>query len=179
VSKIRKYLCLVALGPAREQLATDLVNAVARRGCSVAECRIAPLGDHFSAALMLTGDWSAMARMESALPGLAEHMGLMIHYHQGQPMEDAADFRPYSAEIIAPQQPHLLSELLGFFTLQGTRIVEVSAQAFDSGLTGARMSTIHLALHVPMTQYPQALRDSFMDLCDDLHADGLLDPVKT
>lgn len=177
--EIRKHLCLVALGPNRDRLAVDLVNAIARRGCNVNDCRITPLGTHFAAALMLSGNWSAMAKMESALPGLAEHLGLAIQYDHGHPDINAAEFRPYAAEVIAPQQLRLLGELLDFFTQQEVRVVEVSAQDYDSGFTGANMCTIHLALHVPLTQHPQTLRDNFMDLCDDLHADGLLDPIKT
>lgn len=177
--EIKKHLCLVALGPSRERLAADLINAIAHRGCNVTECRITPLGAHFSAALMLTGNWSAMARMESALPGVAEHLGLNIQYDHGDAPDSAADFRPYSAEVIAPQQPRLLGELLEFFAQQGSHVVEVSTQAYDSSFTGATMCNIHLALHVPMAQHPQSLRDAFMDLCDDLHADGMLDPVKT
>src|SRR5699024_5546751 len=168
-----------ALGPSRDRLAVDLVNAIARRGCAVRECRITPLGTHFAAALMLSGNWSAMAKMESALPGLAEHLGLAIQYDHGHPDTSASDFRPYSAEVIAPQQLRLLGELLDFFTQQEVRVVEVSAQAYDSGCTGASMCTIHLGLHVPLTQHTQTLRDNFMDLCDDLHEDGLLAPIKS
>jgi len=57
--------------------------------------------------------------------------------------------------------------------------MEISAQAYESGFTGAPMCSIHLALQVPMTQHPQSLREAFMDLCDDLHADGMLDPIKS
>lgn len=177
--EINKHLCLVALGRSRERLAADLIGAISRRGCTVTECRIAPLGAHFSAVIMLSGNWSVMARMESALPGIAEHLGLAIHHDHGQPQGNTADFRPYTVEVIAPQQPRLLGELLDFFDQQGTRVVEVSTQAYDSVFTGASMCNIHLALHVPMAQHPQTLRDTFMDLCDDLHADGLIDPVKT
>lgn len=177
--EIRKHLCLVALGASRDRLAADLINAISRRGCNVTDCRITPLGKHFSAAIMINGNWSAMARMESALPGLAEHLGLAIQYDHGQPDGDAPDYRPYSAEIIAPQQPRLLGALLDFFAQQGTRIIEASTQEYDSSFTGATMCTIHMALQVPLSQHPQTLRDTFMDLCDDLHADGLLDPIKT
>lgn len=177
--EIRKHLCLVALGPDRERLAADLVNAISRRGCNISDCRITALGSHFAASIMVSGNWSAMAKMESALPGLAEHLELTINYEHGQPRHPATDFRPYSAEITAPQQTRMLGQLLDFFAQQNVNVVEVSAQDYDSGLTGATMSTVHLALHVPLTQHPQILRDSFMDLCDDLHADGLLDPIKT
>ncbi len=177
--EIKKYLSVVALGAARDKLARDLVNAIARRGCEVTECRITPLGEHFAAALLLSGNWSAMGKMESALPGLAEHLGLAIQFDHSRPSGGAPNFRPYAAEVVAPQQPQLLGELLDFFTNQGVGVVEVSAQAYESGLTSAEMCTIHLALQVPLNQHPQTLRDAFMDLCDDLHADGLLDPIKT
>lgn len=177
--EIRKHLCLVALGTNRDRLAADLVNAIARRGCNISDCRITPLGTHFAAALMLSGNWSAMAKMETALPGLADDLGLSIQYEHGHPNGSAAEFRPYAAEIIAAQQPRLLGVLLDFFMQQGVGVVEVSAQDYNSGLTGADMCTVHLALHVPLSQHPQLLRDSFMDLCDELQADGLLDPIKT
>jgi glycine cleavage system transcriptional repressor len=36
-----------------------------------------------------------------------------------------------------------------------------------------------MVCHVPVSQHPQALREAFMDLCDDLNADGMMDPIKT
>lgn len=177
--QMRKYLALVALAPSRERLAGDLVDAIEKRGCEVAECRIAPLGQQFSAALLLTGNWSALGKLESALPGLAEALGLNVHAAHTESAEDATDFRPYAAEIIAPQHGKLLGELLGFFAAQDVRVMDINAQAYESGYTGAALTSINLALHVPLNQHPQTLREAFMDLCDDLHADGLLDPIKT
>ncbi|HET7315080.1 glycine cleavage system protein R [Salinisphaera sp.] len=177
--EIKKYLSLVALGASRDKLAHDLIRAIGRRGCEILECRITPLGDHFSAAVLLSGNWSAMGKMESALPGLAEHLGLSIRFEHTEPAEPPRDFRPYAAEVVAPQQPRLLSELMSFFTEQDVAVVEASVQAYQSGMTGADMCTTHLSLHVPISQHPQTLRDAFMDVCDDLHADGLLDPIKT
>lgn len=175
----KKYLSIVALGASRDKLAQDLVGAIARRGCEIHECRITPLGDHFSAALLLAGNWSAMGKMESALPGLAEQLGLSIQFQHTRPVDPEPDYRPYAAEVVAPQQPRLLGELVDFFAEQDVRVIEVSAQAYDSGLTGASMCTLHMALQVPLGHHPQTLRDAFMDICDDLHADGLLDPIKS
>lgn len=177
--EIKKYLSIVALGGNRDKLARDLVGAIARRGCEISECRITPLGDQFSASMLLRGNWSAMGKMESALPGLAEHLGLAVQFEHARPAQAQPDFRPYAAEVVAPQQPGLLGELLDFFTDQGTQVIEISAQSYESGLTGALMCTMHLAVNVPTSHHPQTLRDAFMDVCDDLHADGLLDPIKT
>ncbi|RJS92671.1 glycine cleavage system protein R [Salinisphaera sp. Q1T1-3] len=177
--EIKKYLSIVVLGESRDRLAHDLVSAIARRGCEIEECRITPLGDRFSAVMMLAGNWSAMGKMESALPGLAEHLGLAIQFEHTHHAEPAPDFRPYAAEIVAPQHPRLLGELMSFFSEQDVRVHEASVQAYDSGMTGAAMCTMHMSLQVPLNQHPQTLRDAFMDICDDLNADGLLDPIKT
>lgn len=177
--EIKKHLSLVALGTSRDKLAHDLVHAIGRRGCEILECRITPLGDHFAAVLLLAGNWSAMGKMASALPGLAEHLGLSIQFEHTEPSEPARDYRPYAAEVVAPQQPRLLAELMTFFADQGVIVAETSAQTYPSGMTGADMCTAHLSLHVPLHQHPQTLRDAFMDICDELHADGLLDPIKT
>lgn len=177
--KIHKYLALVALGSQREHLADDLVHAVEKRGCEVAECRVAPLGQHFSASLLLTGNWSALGKLESALPGLANTLDLKVLTTHTEIADADTDYRPYAAEIIAPQHGKLLGELLRFFAEQDVRVIEINAQAYESTYTGAALTNINMALHVPLAQHPQSLRESFMDLCDDLHADGLLDPIKT
>ena len=69
--------------------------------------------------------------------------------------------------------------LLEFFGSQDVQVAEMNSQKYSSGHTGASMCSVQMVLHVPVNQHPQALRESFMDLCDDLNADGMLDPIKT
>ena len=80
---------------------------------------------------------------------------------------------------MAPQDPNLLVNILEFFQHQDVEVVEISTQKYQSTYTGAEMASVQMVLHVPVNQHPQALRESFMDLCDDLNADGMLDPIKT
>lgn len=167
------------MAPYRERLAGDLITAVTKRGCEIADCRIAPLGRQFCAALLLTGNWSALGKLESALPGLAEQLGLSVQFAHTEPAAQPGDYRPYAAEIVAPQDSKLMPELLTFFGTQDVPVTEIGAQTYESGYTGAAMCNIHMTLLVPLNQHPQTLREAFMDLCDDLHADGLLDPIKT
>lgn len=167
------------MAPYRERLAGDLISAVTKRGCEVADCRIAPLGRQFCAALLLTGNWSALGKLESALPGLAEQLGLQLQFAHTETAAQPNNYRPYAAEIVAPQHSDLMAELLTFFGTQDVPVTEIAAQTYESGYTGAAMCNIHMTLLVPLNQHPQTLREAFMDLCDDLHADGLLDPIKT
>lgn len=175
----RKYLSLVALASSNDRLATDLATAVIQRGCDIVECRLCPLGEHTAAMLLVSGNWSALGKFESALPGLAEQMGLLIQSCHTRVESPSGQYRPYVAELVAPQQATLLTELLQFLDGQEVRVTELSAQCYDSAHTSASLCNVHMALQVPLSQHPQTLRESFMDLCDDLHADGMLDPIKT
>ena len=172
-------LSISVLAPPRPLLALELFRAIRERGCEVEDCRIAPIGDRITANMVVSGNWSALGRLETALPGVAEKLELQVRFQRCNPREPNPDFRPYAADVIAPQQPDLLVHLLEFFHGQDVQVAEMSTQKYLSTHTGAGMCSVQLVLHVPVNQHPQALRESFMDLCDDLNADGMLDPIKT
>ena len=176
---IENLLSLSVLATPRPQLALELFRAIRERGCEVEDCRIASVGDRLSASLLISGSWAALGRLETAMPGIAQKLDLLVQFSRCGPREPAPDFRPYAVEVIAPQQQDLLVHLLEFFAGQDVDVPEVMVQKYASQHTGAGMCSVHMVVHVPVNQHPQALRESFMDLCDDLNADGLLDPIKT
>lgn len=174
-----EFLSISVLAAPRPQIALELFRAIRERGGEVEDCRIAPIGDRLTANLVVSGNWSTLGRLETALPGIAEKLELQVRFERCGPREQNPAFRPYAADVIAPQQPELLVHLLEFFSAQDVQVAEMNSQKYQSGHTGASMCSVQLVLHVPVNQHPQALRESFMDLCDDLNADGMLDPIKT
>lgn len=175
----RNLLALTAIGPEREGQVTELVRAILDRGCEIVECRLAHLGACFTCGLVVTGNWSSLGRLETALPSLAERLSLKLHLHRCETAVSQSKYRPYGVEVVAPVRPDLLNHLLAFFDAQEVLVREIVTQEYASGYTGADMCNIHLVVHVPIDQHPQALRDGFMDLCDELNADGMFDPIKS
>lgn len=172
-------LSISVLSGQRPDVPLELFRAIRERGCEVEDCRVAPIGDRLAANLVVSGNWSALGRLETALPGIADKLELQVRFERCGPRTQAPHLRPYAADVIAPQQPELLVHLLEFFGGQGVEVAELSSQKYASAHTGADMCSVQMVLHVPVTQHPQALRESFMDLCDHLNADGMLDPIKT
>ncbi|MEK6806814.1 MAG: ACT domain-containing protein [Pseudomonadota bacterium] len=173
------HLSISVLAKPRPQLAMELFKNIRERGCEIEDCRIAPLGDRLAASLVVSGNWSALAKLETALPGIATKLELQVQFTRCGAREQNPEFRPYAVDVIAPQQQDLLVHLLDFFKKQNVDVAEISSQKYASTYTGASMCSVQMVLHVPVNQHPQALRESFMDLCDDLNADGMLDPIKT
>jgi glycine cleavage system transcriptional repressor len=176
---IENHLSISVLAPARPQLALDLFKAIRERGCEVEDCRFAPIADRLAASLVVSGNWSALGKLETALPGIAQKLDLKVQFTRCGPRPQNPEFRAYAVDVVAPQQQDLLLHLLEFFHAQDVEVAEIVTQKYQSSYTGAGMVSVQMVLHVPVSQHPQALRDQFMDLCDDLNADGMLDPIKT
>jgi Glycine cleavage system regulatory protein len=172
-------LSISVLARPRPELALELFRAISERGGEVEDCRLAGVGDLFTANLVVSGNWSTLGRLETALPGIAEKLDFQVRFQRCGPREQNPEYRPYAADVIAPQQPELLVHLLEFFQEQDLQVAEMTTQSYASTHTGANMCGVQLVLHVPVSQHPQALREAFMDLCDDLNADGMLDPIKS
>lgn len=173
-----RLLAISAIGPARDQLELEFLQEILDRGCYLVECRTTPLATVTSIHCLVGGNWSVLAKLESVLPALADKLGLSLRYEQTVRDPGLQQYRPYAVEVIAPQRPDLLTRMLGFFREHALRLGEITLQNFHSSQTGAAMSNLQLVVLVPINDQPQSLREAFMDLCDDLNADGLLDPIK-
>lgn len=172
-------LAITAIGRSRKNLAQSLIRGILERGCHLQDVRINPLGNCLSATFLVSGNWSALGRLESALPGLGEQLELTVNFARTDAEKPQTEMRPYGVEVIAPRRDDLLTRVLEFFAAQGVHTNEIVMQNYRTNQTGAEMCNLQMMAHIPINQHPQALRESFMDLCDDLNADGLLDPIKT
>lgn len=177
--KVHHLLAVSALGPHREDGAEKFLRTIIDRGGEIADCRIMALGTSLSLNFLIAGDWSALGRLESALPGLAEQLGLRVHFHRTQRRLPRTEHRPYNVELLAPRAADLTLQLMHFFVEHDVIVVELTSQDYESAYTGAEMCSVQMLVHLPLSQHPAALREAFMDLCDELHADGILDPIKT
>ena len=75
-------LSISVLASPRPQLALDLFKAIRERGGEVEDCRIAPVGDRLTANMVVSGNWSALGRLETALPGIAEKLDLQVRFQR-------------------------------------------------------------------------------------------------
>ena len=136
-----QHLLSIALnGPQQADLSRSVVSEIANRGCSILECRLYPVGDQFAANLLVSGNWSSLGRLETALPAIAGDLGLTAHCTRSAPRPMDDKLRPYAVEIIAPQEAGLLRDVLEFFRSHDASVVEIAAQHYDAAQTGAALT---------------------------------------
>ena len=176
--EINHQLLLWATGPWKDTHLPELLSALSDRGCVSHDMRVSQLQDGFATHMVVAGNWSSIGKLETALPGLAEKLGLQIGASRIAARPAEPELRPFAVELSAPQQADLLPALVQFFAHHGVSVAEVVSQPYQAHMTQAPMVNMQLVVLVGASAQPPALRESFMDFCDDYHADGIFDPIK-
>ena len=88
------------------------------------------------------------------------------------------DMLPYSVDIVCLDQSGIVSSVSGFFSARGVDIAELDTHSYAAAHTGAPMFSIRLVINVPSRIHLGVLREEFMDFCDHLNLDAILEPVK-
>jgi glycine cleavage system transcriptional repressor len=176
---MKQHLAVSAIGNDRTGMVHELTRVISECGGNIAESRMAALGSEFAMLLLVSGNWHTLARIESELARLAETAALSVHVKRTEPRAARADMLPYSVDIVSLDQPGIVAGLSGFFSGRGIDICEVSTRSYAAAHTGAPMFAVQLVINVPGKLHVAQLREEFMDFCDSLNLDAILEPVKS
>jgi len=172
-------LVLSALGEDKPGLINELSRCVLNSGCSILDSRMTVLGGDFAILLQVGGNWNNLAKLETQLPGLQERLGLIITARRTAGRETRHDLLPYGVDVVAMDQPGIVHNLARFFSERQINIQEMLTTSYAAAHTGTPMFSVHLTVEVPATIQIAALREEFMDFCDQLNLDAVIEPIKS
>ena len=121
--------------------------------------------------------WDAVAKLEAMLTRLEreeDSAGLVPH----RPEAGQSNLLPYIVEVVAADKPGILFQLADFFDKQGITIESLHSSRYRAMQTGAEMFTSQVTIGIPANMHIAALRDDFMEFCDHLNLDAIMDPMK-
>lgn len=156
--------------------------ALARRvtdcGCSLGDARVATLGTDASVTLLAQGSWDAIAKLETALARLEREPELRLVWYRTTPGEPDSRLLPYLVEVISADRSGILVEIVDFFSRRAISIDQLSSMRYRAMQTGAEMFSAQITIGIPADSHIAALREDFMEMCDGLNLDAIMDPVK-
>lgn len=179
LSRMKQFIAISAIGDDRIGLVHDLSKVVADCGGSISESRMTALGSDFAMLLLVAGNWHSIARIETDLGKLAETSGITIQVRRTVQRPVREDMVPYSVDVVCIDQAGIVSGLSGFFAARGIDIGELSTRGYAAAHTGAQMFSVYMVINVPSRIHIGALREEFMDFCDQMNLDAILEPVKS
>ena len=176
---MKQLIAISAIGSDRTGLVYDLTRVVVESGGNVLESRMTALGNEFAMLMLVSGSWHTMNKLEGELPKLAESAGLTISSRRTEQRPLRTDMVTYSADVVCLDQPGVLHALAGFFSSRGIDIGDITTRTYAAAHTGAPMFSVYLVVHMPTRVHIASLSEEFMDLCDHMNLDAILEPLKS
>lgn len=155
-----------------------LCKRVTECGCNVAESRVAALGSELSIQVLAQGAWDAIAKLENALAKLDRDGELRLTHFRTSAKPQQITFLPYVVEVIAADKPGILFQLAEFFANHNISIEQLHSTRYRAMQTGADMFSAQITIGIPNSMHLAALRDDFLEFCDGLNLDAIMDPMK-
>jgi glycine cleavage system transcriptional repressor len=172
------HLVISALGKDRPGIVNDLSRLVFDSGCNLADSRMTVLGGDFAVILLVTGNWSSIAKLEDQLPSLAERLEMNIISRRTADRERHRDLLPYAVDVVALDNPGIVHSLANFFSTRQINIQDLATTSYSAPHTGTPMFSVHMRVDIPARLHIATLRDEFMDFCDQFNLDAIIEPVK-
>lgn len=171
-------LLIQTLTPATQSPLLTLAKRIADAGCSLSEARVSTIGTEISLMLLADGAWDALAKLETALAKLARDENLrLVHYRTGV-RENSSHLLPYLVEVVAADRPGIVARIVEFFSQHEISVEQLTSTHYQAMQTGAEMFQAQITIGIPADIHIAALRDDFLELCDSMNLDAIMDPVK-
>ena len=176
---INNQLVLSALGEDKPGLVNELTRCVLNSGCSVLDSRMAVLGGNFALLLQVGGNWNNIAKLENQIATLESDLGLTITSRRTALATADADMLPYGVDVVALDQPGIVHNLAKFLSQRNINIQEMVTSSYPAAHSGTPMFSVHMTVDIPASTQISTLREEFMELCDQLNLDAVIEPAKT
>ena len=175
---MKQLIAISAIGNDRTGLVYDLTRVVVDCGGNVLESRMTALGNEFAVLMLVAGNWHTLAKLEGELAKLGESSGLTVVSRRTELRPPRTDMVSYTVDVVCLDQPGVLHALSGFFSARGIDVGDITTRTYNAAHTGAPMFSVYMVMHVPTRIHIAALREEFMDLCDHMNLDAILEPLK-
>ncbi len=178
MNKPKNQLVLSALGKDRPGIVDELTKAIFLLDCSISDSRMTVLGGEFAILLLVEGPWNQLARLESQIPELEKSLGLTIIARQTTGGSKGEDAMPYLVEVVSLDNPGIVHNLASFFSGRNINIMDLTTSTYAAPHTGTAMFAVQMNIGIPVGTAISELRDEFLEFCDSINLDAVLEPYK-
>jgi glycine cleavage system transcriptional repressor len=175
---MEQLMIVSAVGGEPTVIVQELTRVILDCGGNIKESRMSSFGSEAALMLLVAGNWHTISRLERDLNRLATHHGLSLQLKRTEPRHFAKDLLPYAVDVVGLDQPGVVHSLAGFFNARKVEIGEISTRSYAAAHTGASMFSVQMFVNIPASVHIATLREEFMDFCDQLNVDAIMEPVK-
>jgi glycine cleavage system transcriptional repressor len=173
-----QLIVLSAIGTDRTGVVQDIAKVVLACGGNIEESRMTTLGAEFATLMLVSGNWHTLDKLERGLEKLGKDDNLTVTIRKTDARPTKDDRMPYAVDVVSLDTPGIVFSLASFFASRDIEIADVATRRYAAAHTGAPMFAVQMAVNIPSAVNLAQLRDEFLELCDRLNLDAILEPVK-
>jgi len=173
-----QLIVISAVGSDRTGVVQDLTKVILSCDGNIEESRMTTLGSEFAMLLLVSGNWATLNKLEKRLNDLGKGKNLTVTIRQTDAKMPAGDRMPYAVDIVSLDQQGIVFNLANFFASRDIEIADVATRSYAAAHTGSPMFAVQMAINVPSEVHIAQLREEFLEICDRLNLDAILEPVK-
>jgi glycine cleavage system transcriptional repressor len=178
VSFMDNFLVITALGKNRSDDLEQLVRAIRDCGCNITESRLSVLGSEFALFMQLSGTWDTIAKIEDTLPKLEKRLTVKITSDRTDYGNKNENMMPYAIDVVALDHIGIVNDIVNFIHENKISIQDMYTNTYRANNSGTTMFSMHMVINIPANMSISAIRGEFMDFCDQLNLDAIMEPVK-
>jgi len=175
---MKNFFVISVLGPTQPALMDKIFKAIHECGCNVEDGRMSRLGSELALFVMVSGPWDAISRIEDLIPKLEKKLNISIQSRRTKPHSSESSTMPYAVEVVSVNRAGLVYDIADFFSRRDIGIEDMFSDSYVASHTGTAMFLLQLTISIPTEISIATLRGEFMEFCDQLNIDSIMEPVK-
>ncbi len=171
-------LAITALGNNQINFISEILPAIRDCNCNILEIRSSHLSQSTAAYLLIQGNWNQIAKLENTLDIIQKRLDIKIQTLRPDNKDKTKDWLPYSLETISLDRDNIIEAITNFLFEREIDIEEIHGSSYQAPYTHSSAFTTKFVVLVPPQLQLLTLREEFLDFCDQLNIDAILEPVK-
>ncbi|MGK0298642.1 MAG: glycine cleavage system transcriptional repressor [Gammaproteobacteria bacterium] len=176
---MKQQLILTTIGTYQPLILQRLTRSIRDSGATILECRMDLLGNEASITILMSGSWDAIVKLEGILIKLESDLDIKLYSKRTGKRIPEKDKIPYTIEIICGNRHDIINEVTEFLQNNGINICELYTNTYQNPNTDMPLLSIHMTINIPADSSISVIRSEFMDFCDRLNLDAIMEPMKS
>jgi glycine cleavage system transcriptional repressor len=171
-------LAITVLGSHQSRFMAEILPAIRDCKCRIVEIRSSIIGQSNAAYLLIQGNWNQIAKFESTLDAIQKRLEIKVQTLRTEAKDKTKECLPYSLETISLDHENIIESVATFLLDRDIDIEEITGSSYQAPYLQSSVFSSKFVILVPAAVSLLILREEFMDLCDQLNIDAILEPIK-
>ncbi len=172
-----EQLVITALGDDRPGIVDEMSKVLFKHNLNIEDSRMSVLGGEFAVLLLVSGSQQSIDDFVADTASLEQSLNMKILVKITSSESSPQAMVPYTVEVVAIDHPGIVHKLASFFSSQQINIVDLHTERYAAAHTATPMFAVNMTIGIPADIAIKALRDEFIDMCDDLNLDASMTPA--